>query len=65
MTTKSNSKIKITLVKSTIGRKPKHILYVKQLGLGKLNSAVIHDDIPAIRGLINPINYLLHVEECA
>lgn len=57
--------IKITLVKSTIGRKPKHIEIVKQLGLGKLNSAVVHSDIPSIRGLVNKVNYMLQVEECA
>ncbi|WP_043874654.1 50S ribosomal protein L30 [Legionella massiliensis] len=57
--------LKITLVKSTIGRKPKHVEIVKQLGLGKLNSSVIHQDIPAIRGLINAVYYLLQVEESA
>lgn len=57
--------IKITLVKSIIGRIPRHIEIVKQLGLGKLNSSVIHQDIPAIRGLVNKVNYLLNVEECA
>lgn len=57
------TKIKITLVKSTIGRKPKHVDIVKQLGLGKTNSTVIHNDIPAIRGLVNKVNYLLQVEE--
>lgn len=58
-------KIKITLVKSTIGRKPKHIDIVKQLGLGKTNSSVEHNDIPSIRGLINAVNYLVRVEEIA
>ena len=58
-------KIKITLVKSVIGRKPKHVSIVKQLGLGKINSSVFHNDIPAIRGLINVINYLVLVEESA
>jgi large subunit ribosomal protein L30 len=57
------NKIKITLVKSTIGRKPKHKDIVKQLGLGKTNSSVFHDDTPAIRGLVNAIDYLLLVEE--
>ena len=60
-----SKKIKITLVKSTIGRKPKHIEIAKQLGLGKLNSSVVHQDIPAIRGLINSIYYMLQVEESA
>lgn len=59
------NKIKITLVKSIIGRKPKHVHIIKQLGLGKLNSSVIQQDIPAIRGLINIVYYLLQVEECA
>jgi large subunit ribosomal protein L30 len=58
-------KIKITLIKSIIGRKPKHRSIVKQLGLGKINSSVYHNDIPAIRGLINVIDYLLRVEESA
>lgn len=56
-------KLEITLVKSIIGRKPKHIAIVKQLGLGKTNSTVTHNDIPAIRGLINEVSYLLRVEE--
>lgn len=56
-------KIKITLVKSTIGRKPKHISIVKQLGLGKTNSSVLHNDTPAIRGMVNMVSYLLLVEE--
>ncbi|WED42618.1 50S ribosomal protein L30 [Legionella cardiaca] len=60
-----SKKIKITLVKSVIGRKPKHIEVVKQLGLGKLNSSVIQQDNPSIRGLINVVNYLVQVEECA
>ncbi|MGC1181470.1 50S ribosomal protein L30 [Legionella sp.] len=56
-------RIKITLVKSVIGRKPKHVSIVKQLGLGKTNSSVSHNDTPAIRGLINTVDYLLLVEE--
>ena len=60
-----SNKIKITLVKSLIGRIPKHTMIAKQLGLGKINSSVVHQDIPAIRGLVNAIHYLLKVEECA
>lgn len=58
-----DKQIKITLVKSTIGRKPGHIMIAKQLGLGKTNSTVVHNDNAAIRGLVNKINYLLLVEE--
>jgi large subunit ribosomal protein L30 len=58
-----DKKIVIKLVKSTIGRKPKHVLIAKLLGLTKMNSTVIHNDTPAIRGMVNTIDYLLHVEE--
>ena len=58
-----DKKIKIKLIKSIIGRKPKHVLIVKQLGLGKLNSSVTHSDNPSIRGMINIISYLVDVEE--
>jgi large subunit ribosomal protein L30 len=55
--------IKITLIKSLIGRKPKHIQIAKQLGLGKMHSSVLQKNTPAIRGLTNIIHYLLHIEE--
>ena len=57
------NQIKITLVKSIIGRKPKHVQIVKQLGLGKMNSSVVHANIPAILGLVNHVSYMLKVEE--
>lgn len=58
-----DSKIKLTLVKSLIGRKPKHKEIAKQLRLGKLNSSAIHDDNLAIRGMLKEISYLLNIEE--
>lgn len=58
-----DNKLKLTLVKSLIGRKPKHIEIAKQLRLNKLNSTAIHNDNPVIRGLINKVSYLLSVEE--
>ncbi len=60
-----DNKIKITLVKSLIGRIPKHILIAKQLGLRKINTTIVHQDTPAIRGMVNAIYYLVEVEECA
>jgi large subunit ribosomal protein L30 len=55
--------INITLIKSLIGRIPKHIEIANQLGLKKLNRTVKHKDNPCIRGMINKIQYLLKVEE--
>lgn len=57
------SKVKITLIKSLIGRKEKHIAIAKQLGLKKIHACVEHDDTPCIQGMINQINYLVTVEE--
>jgi len=59
------NKIRITLIKSLSGRLPKHIIIAKQLGLKKINSTVVHQDSPSIRGLVNIVNYLVKVEECA
>lgn len=56
-------KLKIKLVKSTIGRKPSHRLTAKALGLRKLNSVVIKKKDPAILGMIKQIQYMLEVEE--
>ena len=45
------AQIKITLTKSPIGRIPSQRKTVVALGLGKLNSSVIKEDNPAVRGM--------------
>ncbi len=55
--------LKITLVKSTIGSKPKHKSTAVALGLTKLNKTVEQKDNAAIRGMIHTINHLVKVEE--
>lgn len=55
--------IKITLVKSLIGRNKKHIEIARNLGLRKIRMTKTHDDNPCIRGMVNQINYLVNVEE--
>ena len=57
------AKIKVTLVKSLIGRKKDHIATANALGLRKINKTVEHEDTPQIRGMINKVDYLLKVEE--
>lgn len=58
-------KLKITLVRSTIGKIPKHRATVRALGLKKLNSFVIQENTPMIQGMINAIGYMVKVEEVA
>tara|TARA_B100000674_G_C37559211_1_gene786532 strand:+ start:499 stop:690 length:192 start_codon:yes stop_codon:yes gene_type:complete len=60
---KSNNILRITLVKSKIGYKPKAKATLAALGLKKLHQVVEHQESPQIRGMINNISYLLKVEE--
>ena len=57
------TKLNVTLVKSTIGAKPKQKSTAIALGLTKMNKTVLQDDNPAIRGMINKISHLVKVEE--
>lgn len=57
------AKLKITLVKSLIGRKDDHIATAHALGLKKINNVVEQEDSVTIKGMINKIGYLLKVEE--
>ena len=56
-------KIQITLKRSLIGRPETQRITVKTLGLRKLNHAVVHNDNPAIRGMINKVSHLVEVIE--
>lgn len=57
------AKLKITLVRSLIGRPENQRKTVRSLGLTKTNSSVVHEDTPQIRGMINKVTHLLKVEE--
>jgi large subunit ribosomal protein L30 len=56
------STIKVTLVKSVIGRIEAHKATVKGLGLRRMHHTVELQDTPAIRGMINAVSYLVKVE---
>lgn len=58
----SESKIKVTLVKSPIGTLQNHRASVRGLGLKRMHQAVVVADTPENRGMINRVNYLLKVE---
>jgi large subunit ribosomal protein L30 len=59
----SNKKIKIILIKSTIGSQKDQIATVKGLGLRKLNSSVIRETTPETMGMIKKVNHLIITEE--
>jgi len=57
------AKLKITLVRSLIGRPENQRVTVRTLGLTRTNSSVLQEDTPQIRGMINKVAHLLKVEE--
>lgn len=59
---KDTGTVKVTLIKSVIGRLESHRATVKGLGIRRMHQTVELQDTPAIRGMINKINYLLKVE---
>lgn len=59
--TKSNSKVKLQLVRSLIGTRESHRATVCGLGLGRINSVSELEDTPAVRGMINKVSYLVKV----
>lgn len=56
-------KLKITLVKSTIGALKDQQAAVKALGLKKTNSTVEQPDNACIRGMLFKVRHLVKVEE--
>jgi large subunit ribosomal protein L30 len=59
---KETSMIKVTLIKSVIGRIESHRACVRGLGLRRMHHTVEVQDTPAVRGMINAVSYLLKVE---
>ena len=53
--------VKVQLVRSTIGCKQSHRATVRGLGLRKLNSVSELQDTPAVRGMINKVDYLVKI----
>ena len=59
----ADKKLKITLVKSTIGAVPKNKAVVESMGLRKIGSSVILPNNNATKGQIRKVSHLLKVEE--
>ena len=56
-------KVRVTKVKSVIGRPAKQKATIHALGLRKMNQTVEHEATPQIMGMINKISHLVKVEE--
>jgi large subunit ribosomal protein L30 len=58
----SDTRLRITWVKSCIGYSQRQKATIRALGLKRLGTTVEQADTPAIRGMINKINHLVRVE---
>ena len=57
------AKIKIRLVRSTIGALPRQRATVRSLGLRKIGSSTIQEDTPVIKGMVRAVSHLVSVED--
>jgi len=58
-----STELRITLIKSGIGRPKKHRLTLQSLGLRKLHKTVVLKDTPQVRGMVKKVSHLLNVVE--
>ena len=58
----TQKKLKVTLVKSPVGRKWQHRATVRGLGLKRMHQTVEIQDTPEVRGMINTVFYLVRCE---
>jgi large subunit ribosomal protein L30 len=55
--------IKVTQLRSSIGRLPAHRASIKGLGLRRIRHTVELEDTPSVRGMINQVHYMIKVED--
>lgn len=55
--------IRVTQLKSSIGRLQSHKACLAGLGLRRIGHTVEVEDTPSVRGMVNKVNYLVKVEE--
>lgn len=57
-----NKQLKVTLIRSLIGRLKSHKACARGLGIRRMHNSVLVDDTPENRGMIDKISYMLKVE---
>ncbi len=58
-----SGKVKITQIRSIIGRPAKHRRIIRALGLKRMHMSVEHKNNPAILGMAKKVPHLVKVEE--
>jgi large subunit ribosomal protein L30 len=62
-TTDKTVRLRITQVRSGLGRPPKHRATLEALGFKRHQQTVEHNDHPAIRGMVRQVSHLVRVVE--
>jgi large subunit ribosomal protein L30 len=57
------AQLKVTQVRSGIGRKRNQRETLRTLGLRRINDVVVREDRPEVRGMISTVRHLVQVEE--
>ena len=57
------AQLKVTQVRSAIGRKRNQRETLRSLGLKRINDTVVQEDRPEIRGMVAAVPHLVRVEE--
>lgn len=55
------AKIRVTQLRSTIGRSDDQRRTLRALGLRRIGHSVIHEDTPSIRGMVFKVRHLVEV----
>ncbi len=63
MARKKAKKVRITLVRSFIGREPKHVRTAYALGLRKIRQSVERELDPSTLGMVRSLGHMVQVEE--
>lgn len=63
MAKKKSKLIRVTQVRSGIGRQGKHRRTLFALGLKHHQDSVVHEDTPAIQGMLRQVSFLVDVSE--
>lgn len=56
-------KLKVTQIKSGVGRIKRQRQSIRALGIKRLHQSVEHPDTPQLRGMIEKVSHLVKVEE--
>jgi len=56
-------RVRVTQIRSGLGRKDSQIATLKGLGLGKIRRTRELEDTPAVRGMIAAVAHLVHAED--